>query len=86
MRVKIGDIVKLSPGFSLAEVRSAPGVASSTVVGQMTTGSLAIVLDVLGSAALEARVLCESNVVGWVVGSYIQPALGAETAKQEIER
>lgn len=84
MRVGVGDTAVLSPGFTHAEVRSAPGMVHSSVVGQMTTGSVAIVLEVLDSSALEARVLLGSNVVGWVVGSCLQPVVGGRGTKQEI--
>lgn len=86
MKVKTGDAVVLSPGFSFAEVRGASGVLSGPVVGTMTTGSIGIVLEVLGSAALEARVLLQDNVIGWVAGSYLRPVYGEETAKQEREK
>lgn len=86
MKVGVGDTAVLSPGFTSAEVRSAPGMAHSPVVGQMTTGSVAIVLEVLGSSALEARVLLDSSVVGWVVGSCLQPARGGDDTKQETVR
>ena len=82
MKVNVGDIVQLSRGFSEAEIRSAPGTAGLTVVGQMTTGSLAVVLEVLGSSALEVRVLL-GNTVGWVCGSFLRPANEESCSKQE---
>lgn len=86
MKVKSGDIVVLSPDFSYAEVRSAPGMFGGLTVGLMTSGSLGVVVEVLGSSALEARVLLQDNVVGWVVGSYLRPVFGEEIAKQEMKK
>lgn len=85
MKVEVGDIVVLSPDFPEAEVHSAPGMARQAAVGTMTAGNVAVVLEVFGSSALEAKVLF-GDTVGWVYGSLLRRVISAERTKQEISK